>query len=155
MGRGPVLQGLEEEPELLPLLLLADAEKPEDPGLEPGVVDADGPPAHLHPVEDEVVGQGPHPPRVLFQEGQVLGVGAREGVVHVGPGLLLLVPLQKGKVHHPEEAEALPLEAQKVRRPKPHRPQGRGRHLAGPRHEEEGVPGPGLRGLEQSFPHGF
>ncbi len=79
VGRGPVGEGLQEEAELLLLLLLADPQKGEDPGLEQGVVDADGPPAHLHPIEHQVVGQARTLPGSLSRRGRSSGWGLVKG----------------------------------------------------------------------------
>ena len=58
MGRSAVLEGVEQETELLPGLLRSDIQKLEDPALNILAVYSDTPTADLGAIEDQVVGPG-------------------------------------------------------------------------------------------------
>ena len=62
------LERVEEEAELLPRLLLGDAQRGEDLGLHLRIVEADAPAADLEAVEDDVVAVALHPARVRLEE---------------------------------------------------------------------------------------
>ena len=82
VGRRPVAQGFEEEAELVPGLRFgARPMALKIFRLKVLVVDPDGAAADLVAVEDDVVGLGPDPGRVGFQEFEVLLVGRGEGMV--------------------------------------------------------------------------
>ena len=105
MGRRAVLEGVEQEPELLPGLLRPDIEKFEDPALDILAVDTDATSSYFGPVKDHVIGPCPDLARIGCKKVQVLLFGRREGVVHGIVPSILLVVLEQGKIDDPEEIE--------------------------------------------------
>src|SRR5262249_20006705 len=55
VGRGAVIEGVEQEAELAVLLLVVEAHESEDLALEVGAVVADGARREFHSIEDEIV----------------------------------------------------------------------------------------------------
>ena len=112
MRRCAVLEGVEEEAELLLCLVLVDAHDREDALLDVLAVDTDRPAADLVAVADDVVGPGERVAGVGVEGVDVLGRG--EGVVHGGPGAVAEGDVARGGgvgrrleqrcVHDPEEA---------------------------------------------------
>ena len=102
-------EGIEQEAELGPLLLCADAEDLEDPRLDLGPVDTDAARAELPAVEHQVVGLRPdvEPPVALgrVQKGHVVDVGHRERVMS-GNGITVDHVLEQRKIGDPQEVEA-------------------------------------------------
>ena len=105
MGRGAVLEGLQDGAELLLDLGVGVAHQAEDALLQGPGVDAHAPAPHLEAVADQVVLLGEGRPGVAVQQVDVVVLGGAEGVVGERPGVPLLVPLQQGEVHHPAEGE--------------------------------------------------
>ena len=103
VGRRAVGEGLQEEAELLPLLLLAEPEELEDLLLDVLTVDPDRPRAELPAVQDQVVGPAVQlrpDRRHVPVRGAVKG-WCEETQRRATSGLL--VPLEHGEVGHPEE----------------------------------------------------
>src|ERR687891_2571968 len=87
-------EGVEQEAELAPLLLLAELEGAEDGGLELRLVDPEGAAADLDPVDDEVVRERRRRSGIGRHELLGPGRGAGERVVYGLPPALVLVPLE-------------------------------------------------------------
>ncbi len=111
MGRSAVLEGVDQEAELVLRLFLAEAQNLEHPLLDLGVVNTDGASAEFVAVEHEVVGIGADLGDVLLLVAevpvQVLRFRGREWMVHGIPAVLLLVPLKEREVHDPQRGEDL------------------------------------------------
>ena len=154
MGRGPVAQRGQQEPELLLRLLLADAEHLEDRLLHLLAVDADGPAAHLGAVQHQVVGAGEQVPGVRADLLGPVGLRRREGVVGRVPAALLLVALEHGEVDDPQRAPAVLHEPQVLADPQAQRPQGLVDDRGPVRPEEQHVAVLGARAREYGLQHG-
>src|SRR5690606_6938343 len=108
--RGAVGERVEQEAELLPRLLLADAHDGEDPLLDVPAVDTDGSAADLVAVAHDVVGVCERVARVLLEAVDPLGGRGGEGVVDGGPRagadgdvVVLAGGLEERRVDDPDE----------------------------------------------------
>ena len=106
-GGGPYGEGIEQEPELLPLLGLVHAEQREHPLLHVAAVDTDGAAADLVAVAHDVVGVGQRLSRVVGEPVDPVRVRRGERVVHGGPAELVALvvpdPLEHRRVDDPDE----------------------------------------------------
>src|SRR3990172_4773869 len=104
MGWGAKFEGLQEEPEPLPLLLRAEPKDIEHPLLNLPVVVADAAATHLVAVDDEVVCLGPHLLGGALEQREMFVHGGGERVVDRHVPLLLLAVLQEGKIGDPDRS---------------------------------------------------
>ena len=101
-GGGPVLERVEQEPELRARLGGRQPDHVEHGLLHRGLVDTDGPAADLVPVAHDVVGVGQRAARLGDELVRPFGQRRRERVVHRGPAAGAVL-LEHRRVHHPEE----------------------------------------------------
>ena len=97
--RRTVLQGIEQETELHPLLRRRDVQRLEDASLHVGAVDTHRAAADLPAIEHHVVGLGDAGTGVGLHQLIVAVLGCRERVVHGVPALGVLIELEHRKVH--------------------------------------------------------
>ena len=114
MGRCAVFESVGQEAELLIGLFLAETQQAEHPLLQVGVRDTDGAAGQLNAVEHQVVSLCPHVALIAFQIGDALLQRSGEGMVHGHILAQILVKLEEGELHHPQEVVALALNAQLV-----------------------------------------
>ncbi|MBA7706525.1 hypothetical protein ES703_115379 [subsurface metagenome] len=93
MGRGPIIQGLQEETKLRGDLLFTNPQESKDPLLELAIMDSDASCPKLHPIEDQIIGFGSHFKGLFSQKCQVLFLGHAEGMMHSLEPLLFLIKL--------------------------------------------------------------
>mmetsp|Transcript_44555 Transcript_44555/g.71606 ORF Transcript_44555/g.71606 Transcript_44555/m.71606 type:complete len:379 (-) Transcript_44555:954-2090(-) len=105
--RRTVLERAHQEAKLLLGLLLGETELLKHRHLDVAVVDTDRPAADLHAVDDHVVRVCAHLAGLVLEVLDVLWLGAREGVMHCAPALLIFVPLEQREVDDPQPVEAL------------------------------------------------
>ncbi len=103
MGRRSVLERLEQEAELRLRVLVAEAERAEDPRLDVGAVDPDRAARDLVAVEREVVGEGAHGRGIALEALEIGRVGRREGMVRRDEAPLV-AGLEEREVGDPAEA---------------------------------------------------
>ena len=97
-----VLEGIHQEAELALRLLGGEAQNLEYLLLKLGIVDTDAASTYLHAVDDHIVGIGTHAGGVGIEQGDILGLGRGERMVHGHEALLLVAPLVHGEVYHPQ-----------------------------------------------------
>ena len=105
VGRRAVFEGLHQEPEPGPGLLLGEAQGLEHLLLKLRGMDPDGAAADLVAVHDHIIGLGPDPAGIRIHVGDILVHGAGKGMVHGHETLFLLVVLQQGEIHHPQQVD--------------------------------------------------
>ena len=138
MRRRAVLQGLQEEAELLGRLLRGQPEQFEDLGLHVAAVDADRAAAQLGAIDHEIVRLGQHGAGIAVQPVEVIGARAGEGVVHRVPTLVAVVELEHREVGHPQECPlGLVEEAHALARHQPQPGQRRVHRRRLVRHEQD------------------
>ena len=105
VGRGAVLEGLQQESEALLGLLVRDAKDFEYLALHLAAMDPDAPRTELVPVHHHVVGLRADLARVGLEQLDVIVMGHAERVVLGLPAALFLVPVEHREVEHPQRRE--------------------------------------------------
>ena len=107
MRRNAVLEGLQQEAELIVRPLRRKAQDLEHLGLHVALMDTDRAAAHLHAVEYDIVSLGAHPARVGVNILQILVHGHGEGMVHGHEAAFLLGVFKERELRHPQELKII------------------------------------------------
>ena len=114
MRRRTQFERVDEVAELLVDLIVREAAYAQHAALLFGVVDTDGAAAHFEAVHNQVVAVAAAGQRVAFDLVHVLVQHVRERMVLGSVLLLVLVVLEHGEVHHPEQLMALARHVERV-----------------------------------------
>jgi len=105
-----VLEGVQEEAESRPGVLVRDPEQPEDVPLHVGPMNPDAAAGDFGAVQRQVVGARAHTIGRRLEERYILGPGRGERMVHRIPALLVRVVLEQRETRDPEKLEVVRLE---------------------------------------------
>ena len=101
------LERVEHVPELGALLLLADAEHPEDALLQLALMDADAAAADLPAVAGKVVLIAANHARIALEQTEIGGERRREQVMERVPALVVLIPLDERRIDDKREQQRI------------------------------------------------